>query len=145
MGQITLSSVCIGLLTLGFTSITDVDQNIELQNESQVEGEIIWHVKAIHPKGSFLDVKALDPEGRKYNVKAIQDADQTTLLDIKVLMKRKTIPVKILQSDGRFMPVKAISSEGELNDVKGVKMLKEDVELEISGVKIYAHIKAVPQ
>ncbi len=55
------------------------------------------------------------------------------------------IHIKAIQKNGDLYGVKAISPEGELNDVKGVKMLKEDVELEISGVKIYAHIKAVPQ
>ena len=31
------------------------------------------------------------------------------------------------------------------NDVKGVKMSRERVALEISGVNVHAHIKALPQ
>jgi hypothetical protein len=55
------------------------------------------------------------------------------------------IHIKAVQKNGELYGVKAISSEGELNDVKGVKMLKEDLEMEINNVKIYAHIKALPQ
>jgi len=142
--KIALSLVCIGLLSLGFASFSNVDQNIEFQKESQVEGEVIWHVKAIHPEGFFLDVKALDSEGRIYDVKAIQDADQTTLMDIKVMMNGKNIPVKILQSDGRFMPVKAITKNGQILDIKAFNLKGE--ELDVKGIGHSGniiHIKAI--
>ncbi len=50
-----------------------------------------------------------------------------------------------VQKNGDLYGIKAISSEGELNDVKGIKMMKEDVEMEMGKVRIYAHIKALPQ
>ncbi len=155
--------------------------------------EIIWHVKAVHPKGVLLDVKAIDQNGNIHDVKAIQEPGIPHLLDIKALIDGKRLPVKILVSDDQYAPVKAIgedgtvydikaltpgrerldvkgiqqagsiihikaigpdgefygikaiSPKGNLYDVKGVKMLKDRVELTISGVPVAAHIKAIPQ
>ena len=162
-------------------------------DETELATTTIWHIKAIHPEGSTIDIKALDAEGNIYDVKAIQDADQRQLMDIKALVDGKKVPIKILISDdpvlpvkaiaeggaifdikaltgdgkkldvkgvnragniidikaineeGTFYGVKAISPEGILNDVKGVKMAEDRLELEISGVEVHAHVKALPQ
>ncbi len=153
---------------------------------------IVWHIKAIHPEGRFIDVKALDAEGNIYDVKALQDTEQRQLMDIKALMGKERIPVKVLvsedtlapvkaigadgtifdikaleggekldvkgvrrsgniidikaiTSEGQYYGVKAISPEGRLNDVKGVKVADQELEATISGVPVYAHIKALPQ
>ena len=52
--------------------------------------------------------------------------------------------IKAIAADGTFYGVKAISPRGRVYDVKGVKMFKDRVEAEISGVPIAAHIKALP-
>ena len=41
--------------------------------------------------------------------------------------------------------MKAISSRGHFRDVKGIRMGTDDVEATVNGVKVFAHIKALPQ
>lgn len=154
----------------------------------------IWHIKAIHPNGTAIDVKAMDKDGNLFDVKALQDSDQSSLLDVKafiggmnqspvkiLLNNDKLAPVKAIGEDGtiydikametdgtkldvkgvkrsgnlvhiravnskgEFYGVKAISPGGQLNDVEGVKMVKENLETNLNGVKVYAHVKAIPQ
>lgn len=145
LGQkIALIIACSGLLSFGFTTLSKVKSQVEPLNDIQIEGEVIWHVMAIHPEGDFLDVKAIDGDGRIYDIKGIQNSDQTTLMDIKVLMNGKKIPVKILQSDGRFMPVKGITENGEILDIKAFNRRGE--KLDVKGVGHSGnviHIKAI--
>ena len=145
LGQkVVLIIACSTLLSFSFTNLSKVKSQVEPPNSMQVEGEVIWHVKAIHPEGNFLDVKAIDDDGRIYDVKAIQNADQTTLMDIKVLMNGKKIPVKILQSDGRFMPVKGITENGEILDIKAFDHRGD--KLDVKGIGHSGnviHIKAI--
>ena len=68
----------------------------------------IWHVKAVHPEGQFLDVKAFDKSGKSFDVKAIQKAKNLYLMDIKAFVDGKKLPVKILTSSDTFSPLKAI-------------------------------------
>lgn len=82
--------------------------------------ETIWHIKALHPEGRFLDVKALDKAGNIYDLKAIQHSDQRQLMDIKALMGGKKIPVKVLVSTDEYAPVKAIGEDGSLLDIKAL-------------------------
>lgn len=179
-------------LNLGCNSNTSETKVLDHENDN-VNKEVIWHVKAIHPEGRTIDVKALDKEGNIYDVKAIQDAEQRQLIDIKAFVGGAKLPVKILVSDDQYAPVKAIgeggiiydikaltsggdildvkgvsqsgniinikainkeggfygikaiSPDGQLNDVKGVKMTKDQLETTIKGVKVHAHIKALPQ
>ena len=94
--------------------------------------EVIWHIKAVHPEGRFLDVKALDQEGTIYDVKAIQDSDQRQLMDIKALMGGKKMPVKILVSTDEYAPVKAIGEDGTIFDIKALTAGGE--RLDVKGV-----------
>jgi hypothetical protein len=89
-------------------------------------------VKAIGMDGTIYDIKALTPEGDRLDVKGIKRSGN--IIDIKAINR-----------EGAFYGVKAISPEGLLNDVKGVKMYKEDLEATINGVKVHAHVKALPQ
>jgi len=153
-----------------------------------------WNVKAYSPEWGLLRVKAIGSDGTIYDIKAIQDSEDTSLLDVKALIDGERVaiklivvkndplyPVKAIREDGTILDVKAIDEDGELidvkgfsktgnivhlrairsqpimytiiavspdgkvNDVKGVKMTKEEVETEIHGVKIYAHVKALSQ
>ena len=54
------------------------------------------------------------------------------------------VDIKVVAPDGSFWGVKAISPEGWVHDVKGVKMTPDRVETTVHGVKIHAHIKALP-
>ena len=102
------------------------------QEVSDVNEEIIWHIKAVHPEGRFLDVKALDKQGNIYDVKAIQDSDQRQLMDIKALMGGEKIPVKILVSPDEYAPVKAIGNDGTIYDIKA--LTSEGERLDVKGV-----------
>jgi len=98
----------------------------------EVTQQYLWHVKAIHPEGRFLDVKALDREGNIYDVKAIQDSDQRQVMDIKALMGGKKVPVKILVSTDEYAPVKAIGEDGTIYDIKA--LTPEGERLDVKGV-----------
>ncbi len=187
-------TLIIGLFVFMFSISTDMlSQANKNEDKKNNDMEIIWHVKAIHPNGYFIDIKALDENGSFYDIKAIQNSDQTTIMDIKALIDGKKIPVKILVSDDKYAPVKAImdngtildikaitaqgdkldvkgvgrsgnvtdikviskeglfygvkaiSPKGELNDVKGVKMFNKEIEMNLNGVAVYAHVKALTQ
>lgn len=94
--------------------------------------ETIWHIKAVHPEGRFLDVKALDKDGNIYDVKAIQDAGQRQLMDIKALIGGVRLPVKILVSTDEYAPVKAIGEDGTIFDIKALTSGGE--RLDVKGV-----------
>ena len=102
-------------------------------DETEIATTTIWHIKAIHPEGSTIDIKALDAEGNIYDVKAIQDADQRQLMDIKALVDGKKVPVKILVSDDPVLPVKAITENGTIYDIKALD--SDGNKLDVKGVK----------
>lgn len=91
-----------------------------------------WNVKAYSPDWGLLNVKAIDKEGNIYDIKAIQDSEDTSLLDVKALINGERVaiklivdkkdhlyPVKAIMTDGTLLDVKAIDEDGELIDVKG--------------------------
>ena len=181
------------VLLLGCTD--SVPKEIQALNkvESKSTTEILWHIKAIHPEGRFLDIKAVDAYGNTFDIKAIQDVNQPSFMNIKAYVSGKILPVKILVNDGKLAPVKAISMDstfynikaialngdrlpvkgvkrsgniihisavdkngsqypvkaispaGGLNDVRGIKTAKEDLEYQLYGFDVYAHVKALPQ
>ena len=88
-------------------------------------------VKAIAEDGTIYNIKALTPNGEKLDVKGIRRSG--SIIHIKAINKR-----------GDFYGIKAISTKGQLRDVKGVKMTNEELELILNGVKVHAHIKALP-
>ena len=66
--SLLLAIICVGLLSFVVSSFTDLTSILEPPNYDKVEGDRIWHVKAIHPEGYFLDVKAIDSDGNKDDV-----------------------------------------------------------------------------
>ena len=89
-------------------------------------------VKALGDDGTIYDIKALTPEGERLDVKGVKRSGNIT-------------HIKAINTAGDFYGIKAISPDGMLNDVKGVKMLETEQEATINGVKVHAHIKALPQ
>ena len=89
-------------------------------------------VKAVRPDGTFLDIKAITADEQHLDVKAVSRAGH--ILDIKAI-----------DGDRQFFGIKAVSPAGHVYDVKGIKMLEDDVELEIGDTPIRAHVKALPQ
>lgn len=108
--------------------------------------EIIWHIKAFKPQVKLLKIKAIDHEGTKYDVKAIQDSEQTNLLNIKAFIKGKRLPVKMLVSDDLYHPVKAIGEDGTIYDIKA--FTEEGKALPVKGISKSGniiHIRAIYQ
>lgn len=120
--------------------------NIEQQPEAvQIDysKDIIWHIKAFHPNAKLLDVKAII-DGHTFDVKAIQNSDQTSVMDVKAFVNDKILPIKIIVSEDKYMPVKAIADDGTLIDIKAIT---EDGQiLDVKGVSQSGniiHIKAI--
>lgn len=95
--------------------------------------EIIWQVKAFRPEYKFLELKAIDKDGKMHDIKAIQNSEDTSVLNVKVIMNGQRLPLKLIvknndryyplkgiTNDGTLINIKAISEEGDLLDVKGV-------------------------
>lgn len=89
-------------------------------------------VNAIAEDGTLYDIKAFTADGKKLDVKGVKRCGNI-------------IHIVAICQDGSFFGIKAISPKGEMNDVKGVKMFNKELEGTLHGVKIYAHIKALPQ
>ncbi len=105
---------------------------------------IIWNVKALLPSGKLYYVKAIDKEGTMHPVKAIQDFEQTQLLDFKAFLNGRIIPIKLLlknneqyyplkaiNTDGTILDIKAITDKGERLDIKGVSQSGNIIQIEV--------------
>ena len=109
----------------------------------------LWHIKAIHPDGKFLDVKAFDPDGNAFDVKALELNDNRHVMDIKALVgvhKDIMLPVKVLYSNEALAPVKAIGEDGTIYDIKAIT--RDNYKLDVKGVGHSGniiHIKAISQ
>ena len=94
---------------------------------------VFWYVKAFNPEGKLLNVMAIDAEGHTYEVKAIQDSDQTSVMDVKAFVNDKILPVKVLVSLDKYMPVKAIDEDGSILDVKA--FTEDGQKLDVKGTR----------
>lgn len=123
-----------------------------IQNSNQTS---LLDVKAF-VKGKRISVKMLPKEGKYYPVKAIDDEGH--ILGIKAITEDgKFLPVKGVSQSGNIVHIRAIyediiyynviaiSPDGMTNGVKGIKMSSDEVETIINGVKVFAHIKSMPQ
>lgn len=89
--------------------------------ETQRINETIWHVKALGPDSELINIKAIDKNGKIHDVKAIQDSDDTSILDVKALVNGKRLPIKLLVNEyDSYVPVKAIDEDGTIIDIKGI-------------------------
>jgi hypothetical protein len=125
-------------------AIQDADQR-SLLNVKTFVGEMKQlPVKLLVSKDKYIPMNAIGEDGTLYEIKAITPEGEK--LDIKGINRSgNIIHIKAINKDGEIYGVKAISPEGELNDVKGIKMFKEQVELILNNVEVYAHVKALPQ
>jgi len=106
---------------------------------------IIWNVKALLPSGILLNVKAIDKNGNMHPVKAIQDFEQTQLLDFKAFVNGILLPIKLLlKENNKYYPLKAIHTDGTLLDIKAITAKGEQID--IKGVRQSGniiHIEAI--
>jgi hypothetical protein len=77
-------------------------------------------VKAIDSDGEVIDVKGISKTGNIVHLRAIR-------------------PQVIMYN------IIAVSPDGKVNNVKGIKMMDQEVETVIHGVKVFAHVKALKQ
>lgn len=87
-------------------------------------------VKAIGADGTIYDIKGLAPDGRKLDVKG-------------TLQEGNVVHLKAIDGD-RQLGVKAISDNGAQYDVKGLKFSSDRAEVQVHGVAVRAHVKALP-
>ncbi len=139
------SATMLGFLFLIFSCSHSASRISQVnQSNNKLTKEVIWHIKAINPEAKFLDVKALDKKGNIYNVKAIQDADHRFLMDVKAMVGKKRLPVKMLISDDKYTPVKAIGEDGTVYDIKAIS--PEGDKMDVKGIKRAGdiiHLKAI--
>ncbi len=115
--------------------------NLHLLDIKAIIGGQKCPVKVLASTDKYAPVKAIGPDGKVYNIKALT-ADKK-ILDVKgVSHSGKLIHIKAIGSNGIMYGVKAISPGGQLYNVKGIE--SED-EMMISGIKVRAHVKALPQ
>lgn len=146
--------LCISFLNAQVTEEAYVNPN---KPETELPPDILWDVKAYRPEAVLLKVKAIDKKGRQYDVKAIQYSDDTSVLDVKIIMKGERIPVKLLvksgdeyyplkgiMPDGTIIDIKALSERGEILPIKGVSKSGNVVHIRaISGGTIFYNIVAI--
>jgi hypothetical protein len=115
------------------------------QLESGADG-IIWHVKAIHPRGNTMDVKAFNEKGEKFDVKAIEDSDQSYIMEVRTFVEGNGIPVKVLVSEEEFKPLAGIDKNGNTYVLRAIT--REGKFLPVQGVRksgYIIHVKAVAE
>ena len=113
------------LLILGFSfgnaQILDGDQSDPNKPETELATEILWDVKAYLPDAKLVKIKAIDKDGNMYAVKAIQNFEDTSILDVKAIVNGEHLPIKlIIKEDDIYFPLKAITNDGLLLDIKAV-------------------------
>ena len=101
---------------------------VQTQEQSS-ENVIYWHIKAVVPEATLLDIKAIDKQGNHHDVKAIQNSHDISLLGVKALVNGQTIPIKlIVKENEQYWPLKAIDHDGTILDVKAIgKILAYDL------------------
>ena len=106
--------------------------------------EIIWHVKAIHPKGNTMDVKAFNKYGDRFDVKAIEDAEQSYIMEVRTFVNGRGVPVKVLVSEDENKPLAGIDEQGNTYVLRAITA--DGKYLSIKGVRksgYIIHVKAV--
>jgi len=112
--------------------------------EESGEKEIIWHVKAIHPTGYTMDVKAFNENGVRFDVKALEDAEQSYIMEVRTFVKGEGIPVKVLLSEEQYKPLAGIDDNGKTYVLRAITA--EGKYLPVKGVRksgYIIHVKAI--
>jgi hypothetical protein len=125
------------LIFCGIFAITGAQENLQAE-------EIIWHVKAIHPKGNTMDVKAFNENGDRFDVKAIEDAEQSYIMEVRAFVNGRGFPVKVLVSEDENKPLAGIDEQGNTYVLRAITA--DGKYLPIKGVRksgYIVHVKAV--
>ena len=122
------------IVSNGFAQIEVNNRSKLIKPETNVSGDLLWHVKAFRPDAQILKVKAIDTDGNIYDVKAVQPSEgSTSVLSVKAIVNEKRLPIKIvfpkgndkyfplvaIDKDGKKLKIVAINDAGEYLEVKG--------------------------
>ncbi|SDS34670.1 hypothetical protein SAMN04515667_1969 [Formosa sp. Hel1_31_208] len=129
----------------GNAQVEETERTNPNKPETELPPDIHWDVKAYRPEAELLKIKAIAKDGTIYDVKAIQNSDDISVLNVKVIVNGKRLPVKlIVKGDDRYYPLKCINSDGTLIDIKAIT--KEGDILDVKGVSKSGniiHIRAI--
>ena len=123
------------LLSNGDATILDIKAFV---NGKEVAVKVLVGADKLSP------VKGVAKDGTVYDIKAI--AADGTKLDVKGVSRSGNVyNIKAIAANGDLLAIKAISPHGLFYDVKGVKFSADDKEMDLNGVAVRAHVKALPQ
>lgn len=101
-------------------------------------------VKIMHSEDEYAPIKAIGKNGTIHEIKALTAAN--VKLDVKGISRSgNIINVKAINENGEFLGIKAFAPDGKLNQVKGIKIFEREVEMNVQGNPVYAHLKAINQ
>ncbi len=145
--HIRFLSVLLLILISGGLSAQVLDQDREKLDkpETATPVEIYWNVKAYSSTWGLLKVKAIDKDGNIHDVKAIQDSDDTSILNVKALVDGQRLPIKlIVKKNDKLYPVKAIAQDGSILDIKAITDDGEIIDVKgFSRSGNIVHIRAI--
>lgn len=101
-------------------------------------------IKIILPNtnGKYFPLVAITENGKTLKIIAVNEEGK--YLEVKGHTKSgNIIYISAITSDNMGYNIIAISPFGEVNSVKGMKMLDATEEVNINGVSVYAHVKAI--
>ena len=127
------------LIFFGVCALVNAQEELE-------KNEIIWHVTAIHPNGNTMDVKAFNEKGDRFDVKALEDVEQSYIMEVRTFVNGKGVPVKVLVSEDEYKPLAGIDDDGKTYVLKAIT--PEGKYLPVKGVRksgYIVHVKAVSE
>lgn len=108
-----------------------------------LSGKMDIAVKLLVSSDYYVPMKAIDQDGSIIDIKAINSEGQ--ILDVKGVSRiGNTVKIAAIDQSENYIPVKAISNEGITRDIYGIKFISDNTEMELQGVKVMAHVKALP-
>jgi hypothetical protein len=122
-----------------------VSENTSVLNvKALVDGKRLPIKLIVKAGAQYYPAKAIMDDGTLLDIKAITENGQ--ILDVKGTSKSGNIVhLRAIDKDYKRYNIIAISPYGNVMAVKGVKMMDTEVEAVINGVKIFAHVKSIPQ
>ncbi len=114
------SLILLLILSINFGYAQIENRSDLIKPETDITGDVYWHVKAFRPEAQFLKVKAIDKKGNIYDVKGIQSPDTpSNVLSIKALVNDKRLPIKIVvpKNNDKYFPIVAINEKGKLLNI----------------------------
>jgi hypothetical protein len=115
-----------------FAQVLDIERERLNKPETAQPAEVYWDVKAYSKTWGLLRVKAIDKDGNIHDIKAIQDSEDTSVLNVKALVNGQRLPIKlIVKKNDKLYPVKAIAQDGTILDVKA--LYEDDEIIDVKG------------